>query len=128
VKSAQILIIPQTVRGSSESILMQFAPISSGFCHIFLLQIGSGGGFWHQRFSLWSTQWFFSGYIEFSYHLLILLAISIISPPDAESALDKIYYMEYEHPAARSDQISEASQVYSSVALTCILMHLQQLK
>ena len=44
-----------------------------------------------------------------SYHLLILLAISIISLPDAESALDKIYYMEYEHPAAHSNQILEAS-------------------
>jgi hypothetical protein len=40
---------------------------------------------------------------------------------------DEIYYMECEHPAARSDRISEASRLYSLVALVCILTRLQQL-
>ena len=45
---------------------------------------------------------------------------------------DKICYIEvqakYEHPATRSDRISEASRLYSWIALVCILMHLHQLR
>ena len=45
---------------------------------------------------------------------------------------DKICYIEvrakYEHPATRSDRISEASQLYGLIALGCILMHLQQFR
>jgi len=46
---------------------------------------------------------------------------------DARGGVTKYIILSSEHPAARSDRISEASRVYSSVALLCILTRLQQL-